>query len=108
MTGKCECYATVSKDDPRFPIWLAVAENRIPIKHPLEVKGKAGGHKGNFYEGDATRLTKEQKEIMSKLLARKFHITEKEVLTDFEKGMFPIRADNISLVICELHLRCMI
>jgi hypothetical protein len=97
---KCECYATISKDDPRYEIWKQVNPLcQMPLKHPIPKNG--------FYEGDPTRLTSEQKEVMAKLLSEKFKLPPSEILSDLEKGIFPIKSDNLNIVICELHFRCM-
>lgn len=103
----CECSASISKHDPRAEIWKQVtADGTLPLKHPLLVKNKHFP-KLFFYVGDADRLTQEQKEKMASLMTEKFKIPKEEVLHDLATG-FHIRSDNISVVICELHTRCMI
>lgn len=104
----CECYATVSSEDPRYKIWKQVDPDGImPLKHPLMVKNK-NFSKLLFYVGDAERLTHKQKEKMASLMAEKFKIPKEEVLKNLAAGEFHIRSDNISVCICELHTRCMI
>jgi len=107
--NKCECYAKISKNDPRYEIWVKIdPEAKMPLKHPMAQRSKAGGHKGLFYEGDARRLTETQKETMSELLSKKFNISKEEILNNLDNGVFPIRADNVTVAICSLHSRMMI
>lgn len=102
----CECFAEISKNDPRYEIWIKIdSQARMPLKHPLP--RKMTNFEGLFYEGDATRLTSEQKDIFATEMANKFKITKDEVLKNLEDGVFPIKADNVLISICDLHLRCM-
>ena len=103
----CECSATISKDDPRAEIWKQVDPDGImPLKHPLLTRSKTFPNK-LFYLGDPSRLTQKQKKKMAKLMAEKFKIPEAEVLHNLATGVFPIESSNISIMICELHTRCM-
>lgn len=103
----CECYATISNVDPRYAIWKQVdPDGLIPLKHPLQVKNE--NFSGVlFYVGDASRLTRKQKELMAKLMAEKFKIPREEVLKNLATGEFHISSDNVSVAICKLHSRCM-
>lgn len=106
----CECYATISKEDPRAEIWKQVSpDGCMPLKHPLMVKNPHfPEYMSLFYVGDADRLTQEQKEKMASLMAEKFKIPREEMLKSLATGQFHIKSNNISVVICELHTRCMI
>jgi len=102
----CECYATVSKSDPRYDIWTKVDPGgKMPLKHPLPVRSSC--FPGLFYEGDPSRLTKEQKQLIVELLSKKFKVPKKHVAEGLAEGVLPIRAANVNVSICELHVRCM-
>jgi hypothetical protein len=108
VTRKCECYATISEKDPRYEIWKQIdPEARMPLKHPL-TRENLTIYPGLFYEGDATRLTTEQKELLAKLMSEEFKIPKAEVLKNLADGVFPIKADNVIVSICNLHMRCML
>jgi len=97
----CECEAIISKEDPRYELWRQVVPNaHLPIKHPIAKNG--------FYEGDPSRLTEEQIQLIATLCSKKFNITKEEILKDIRKGILPIKAENVSLSICDLHIRCMV
>ena len=96
----CGCEATITESDPRAEIWLYVFGKRsFPLKHPLCRNG--------FYEGHATVLTKEQRQRLIEAMTKKFGITEKDVTDVLDKGIVPIKADNVIVSICNLHFRCM-
>jgi len=101
---KCECWAMVSVLDPRHGMWAEVdPEARMPLRNPVGHVNEGG----RFYEGDLDRLTEEQKAAMFSLLAERFGGTPGDVREHFESlGYFPIR-EPVSLVICGLHMRCM-
>lgn len=105
--SKCECYATISKDDPRSEIWFKVCpDGHIPLKHPMLAKNK--GFPGMlFYDGDTSRLTNNQLALLSELVSRKFGLNEEQVLRDLADGILPIRSNNVTISICSLHFRCM-
>lgn len=109
VNAMCECYAVISEDDPRAEIWGKVdPERRIPLKHPLYVKATEGQFQGMiFYEGDTSRLSLDQLQTISKEMERKFNIPAGEVLADLMKGILPVKTDNCTVFICELHFRCM-
>ena len=110
MSQKCECYATLSKNDPRYPIWKQIdPQARIPLKHPiLQRSPKDSVLRGAlFYEGDPERLTPAQKEKLAEILSEKFKVPKTEVLKDLAKGYLPLKSQNVSVSICNLHLRCM-
>lgn len=105
----CECYATISEDDPRSEIWRHVkADGQIPLKHPLVVTATGGPFVGDkFYEGDPSRLTEEEKIRLVERLCERFELTTDEVHHELDRGILPIRADNVIVAICPLHFRCM-
>lgn len=107
----CECYAKVSRNDPRYPIWVKVdPEAKLPLKHPI-LKRHPYAHPdfmGTFYEGDPSRLTEEQKEIIIEEMSKKFKCSKDHVAEGLAKGFLAIKSDNISVMICDLHFRCMI
>jgi len=80
----------------------------MPLKHPMAKRSKVGGIEALFYEGDAKRLTQKQKDVMASLLSKKFNIPKGEILTNLANGVFPIKADNVTVAICDLHSRMMI
>lgn len=103
--NKCKCYAIIGKGDPRYEIWIKIlGKPEIPLKHPLTHKHPQFGV---MYEGDPQRLTTEQKERMADLLSEKFKIPREEVLTNLAKGVMAVKAENCSVAICNLHVRCM-
>lgn len=103
--SKCECYAIIDKVDPRHQIWMEVfGKPQIPLKNPL---AKIHPQFGAIYDGDPSKLTKQQKEKMADILSEKFGLLRKAVLSDLAKGNLAVKADNISISICELHMRCM-
>ena len=108
---KCECYAQISKNDPRYAIWIQVdPEARVPLKHPLPVKHPFAHPQfdGDFYEGDPSRLTEEQKEKIIELMSKKFKVSKSHVREGLDKGILPIKGDNVMVSICSFHVRCML
>ena len=110
MNEKCECYAQVTKNDSRYEIWKQVdPDARVPLKHPIAgiMKNKTFPEGMTVYEGDPSRLTEKQKDVLSTLMAQKFNIPKQEVLDSLAKGVLPVKADNVIVSICNLHFRCM-
>lgn len=102
----CECYVTVSKNDPRYEIWAKVdPKARLPLKHPGYVKHPM--FPGLFLEGDVSRLSKEQQKIIVEEMSRKFKVSKAHVKEGLSKGVLLIKSENTRTVICNLHLRCM-
>lgn len=108
--NECECYAILNKKDPRAEIWKTIDHDlKMPLKHPLPVKAKwKDGTELMIYEGDPARLTETQRIRLCLEMSNKFGIQYKEVMTDLINGIFPICCENITVSICELHVRCMI
>jgi len=109
MTKNCECVAILNEKDERAEIWKQVCPDlQLPLKHPLPVLAKNNdGEEMRFYEGDPERLDDSQKARISELMAKKFDLDEKAVFESLKKGIMPIRADNVTVMICNLHALCM-
>lgn len=102
----CECYATITKNDPRYEIWVQVdPEAKVPLKHPIPKRHP--NFEGSFYEGDPSRLTEEQKKTIIDLLSQKFKVSKDHVREGLDKGILPIKSENTIVSICDLHFRCM-
>jgi hypothetical protein len=111
-SGKdCECLATLSEKDPRAELWryvLGTEKLEIPLRHPLYVSNP--GFPGKlFLEGDARKLSPEQKRRLVEKMAEKFKIPREEVEKDLEgkDAILPILSDGCVTSICGLHFRCM-
>ena len=99
----CGCEATISQDDSRAEIWLYVFGKRsFPLKHPLPHLNSCFPNMV-FYSGDASALTPEQLEKLIEAMTRKFNITREQVLDSINDGVIPIRADNVTISICQRH-----
>jgi len=105
----CGCYARVSDDDPRSKDWTAImGEPVFPLRHPLlEIATiKLGGQEPydmRIYAGDPERLTDEQKERMITLIQQKFGVPRETILNDMKTRGFPIKAENVTVTICQRH-----
>ena len=105
----CQCVGIISERDPRADIWLRVTGKReVPLKHPLFLSGIHNGQTMTFLEGDPRRLTDAQKEALFVEMEQKFGVPADAVRQDVEKGILPIRADNVTVSVCERHRRCML
>jgi hypothetical protein len=103
----CGCEATINESDIRAPIWKYVfGKTSFPLRHP--VLTNMGAVVGLGYEGDASALTEEQKTRLIEAMTEKFHIPVVEVTKVLETGVIPIRAEGVSVSICERHVRAMI
>ncbi len=109
MTNKCECVAILSEKDERAEIWKQVCPDlRLPLKSPIPIKGKGpDGEEYSFLECDTDRLTDFQKARLAELMAKKFGLDEKQTFDIIQKGELPIKDNNVTVMICGLHLRCM-
>ena len=102
----CDCYAIISDRDPRSKMWKQIVpDGKIPLKHPLTRRTRDGRE---FYEGDPSRLSEEQKRMLAELVSEKFGIPKEVILNDLRNGIMPILADNVIVHICEKHARCML
>lgn len=52
-------------------------------------------------------MTEEEKVRLVEKLCEKFGLTADEVRHELDRGILPIRADNVIVAICPLHFRCM-
>jgi len=95
---RCNCYATVSEDDPRHDIWQQLVNGQMPLKHPLLVRSKKSP-KALFYVGDGTRLTED---------ARMHLALDPQISTQdlASSDVFYIKAENVTVFVCQTHLRC--
>lgn len=108
VSKMCECYATVSKSDPRYEMWRKVdPEGRLPLKHPLTKIVVCQQRRMTFYEGDPSRLSEDQKKTIVELMNKKFKVPKHVVAKELAEGVLPIRAANVNVSICNLHVRCM-
>jgi hypothetical protein len=100
----CGCEATISEDDPRAEIWLYIfGKKSFPLKHPLPMN--MGKIVGTGYEGDATVLTKDQRERMIEIMTKKFNIKPIDVTSVLDKGIVPIKSEGVIVSWCEKHSR---
>ena len=103
---KCECYAVIDSDNERMEIWREVCPDlRVPLKHPGLCKGTAAGEEILMYEGDPKRMSGFQRARLAELFAEKFNISEMHAFAELEKGHLPVRAENVTVVICQSHMR---
>lgn len=105
---ECECYAAISEDDPRAEIWRQITPDlRIPLRHPIPRIGQHNGQDIRVYEGDPSRLSQKQQDLLVELMAAKFDIPESAVREGLDAGQMPVKDDNVVISICALHWRCM-
>lgn len=98
----CGCKATISESDPRAEIWLYVfGERSFPLKHPLPMN--MGSVVGIGYEGDATVLTYDQRERLIEKMTKKFKVSQEEITKVLDKGVIPIKAENVIVSWCKTH-----
>ena len=109
MTKNCECVAILDEKDERAEIWKQVCPDlRLPLKSPMPIRGKGpDGEIHRFLECDTDRLTDFQKARLAELMAKKFGLDEKQAFNMIQKGELPIKDENITMMICNLHVRCM-
>jgi hypothetical protein len=104
----CGCQAILDEKDPRAGIWKGVfGKLEFPLKHPVPFKMET--FPGQlFFAGDSNALSPQEKERFISAMMKKFNVTREHVLTSWDvAGCIPILWENITLKICELHLRCM-
>lgn len=102
--SNCECYAVIDSDNERVEIWRKVCPDlRVPLKHPGLCKGTAAGEEIFMYEGDPDRMSGFQRARLAELFAEKFKISEMLAFEELKKGHLPVRAENVTVVICQLH-----
>lgn len=104
----CGCEAEISEGDPRAEIWREVfGKLAFPLKHPIPFSMETFPGK-RFLAGDANALTEEQKERLKSAMARKFGVPKEHIEKSLRDGIIPILDENVSISICNLHIRCMI
>lgn len=104
---RCNCYAIISKADKRAEIWRNVVGDdlRVPLKHPIPVNMNGPNGIMSFYEGDPSKLTKDQWTTLSLEMNKKFGVPLQLVIDDLKKGILPIKAENCTVFWCEHHSR---
>jgi len=103
----CDCYGYLSKGNPRLALWQTILDQQephIPLKHPLKV---AHPTMGPVYEGDANRLTDDQRERLIKAVSEKFGLSRESIETDILQAdnTFCVSVDGVS--ICAMHTTMM-
>src|SRR5438093_6378566 len=81
MKEDCQCTASLSEKDSRAELWKYVLGNEkleIPLRHPLFVSNPNFPGK-LFLEGDARKLSVDQKVRLVEKMAQKFNIPKDEV-----------------------------
>ena len=91
LREECDCYAKISESDTRAEVWLRVVGDslRVPLKHPLSVKLEGPEGPMRFYEGDPSKLTKDQWTTLSIEMNKKFGISLESVIEDLKAGRLP-------------------
>jgi hypothetical protein len=109
LPEKCVCYAVMNSKDPgRADLWKRIfpQNGHLPIRSPIPAgTGRFPDSESHFYYMDMSRVTPEQKQMIIQELARKFHLTEDEVASDIERVGIPIKADDVMVSWCPLHVR---
>jgi len=106
----CGCKAVLSPKDPRASIWkYSLGSLEFPLQNPISHRGKAQGEKpARFLQGDWRALSEVQKSRMFEKLKKKFNINIQFFLSQIKAlGYMPIKDENITVVICGLHERCL-
>ena len=94
----------INEKDERAELWKKIfGKLSFPLRHP--VLTNMGDVVGLGYEGDANKLTGEQRQILIREMMKKFHISRRDVEIALADGVIPIKAENVTIKICELHLR---
>lgn len=103
----CGCQAIIQENDPRAELWMSIfGKLSFPLKHPVLMN--MGDVVGIGYEGDASALTSEQRERLIRAMMKKFMVSRREIEETLKDGVIPIKAENVTVSICNLHFRCMI
>jgi hypothetical protein len=79
-------------------------EPHIPLKHPLKTDFPT---MGSVYEGDANRLTADQRERLIKAVSERFGLPRESIETDILQAdnTFCVSVDGVS--ICAMHTTMM-
>ena len=106
----CGCYAVLLECDPRAQIWrYALGCLKFPLQNPIShVESAQGERSAYFLKGDWNALSEKQKDRMFQALKLKFNVERSEFFSQIKTvGYMPIKDENITVVICEIHTRCM-
>jgi hypothetical protein len=108
----CKCTASLSKTDERADLWkyiLGTEKLEVPLRHPLYISNPNFPGK-LFLEGDASKLSDEQKARLIERMSEKFKLSKKEVAASLEgkDSIVPILSDGCVTSVCEWHMRQMI
>ncbi len=103
--SECQCFAKISKEDTRYELWLKIySENKLPLRHPHITISEGGPWEGDqFYIGDPSKLTMEQRKMLVEMMSKKFHISPIEVEYDLVEYGIPIKIDNVIITRCKKH-----
>lgn len=103
--NRCECYAYITCKTERTEIWREVVPDlRIPLKDPYRRKGIVADEEMIVYLANVHRLKNEQKKKLATLFSEKFNMSRDDVLKELRRtGDFPIKAENVTIKICEMH-----
>jgi hypothetical protein len=110
MRAPCGCKAILNKKDPRAAIWKKVFGClEFPLLSPIPVLGTALGEPtAKFLMGDWEALNFEQKTKMLSEMKKKFGISAQDfVMQNKALGYVPIKDQNVTVVVCQLHTRMM-
>lgn len=107
MRSKCGCKASFNRDHPRIKMWTEALgpSPSVPIKHPVPhlVEGK------RYFKADVSRIDEATLTEIIEALAGEFDINPFRIRNEVEKsGFIPVRDENLTLIICNLHYRCML
>lgn len=107
----CGCKAILSPGDPRARIWkAALGCLEFPLKGPVPVRGQGPGEDpARFLRGDWEALSMDQQIKIRAEMKRIYHASSSEFDQQIKSlGFFPIKDENINVLICGLHTRCML
>lgn len=104
----CGCEATITDGDTRAEIWQYVfGKKSFPLIHPLPSRNPNFPGK-LFFQGDATELTKEQRERLIEKMTQKFSVSREHIEQTLKEGIVPILDDHIIVSWCPKHYRAAI
>src|SRR5256885_15939522 len=112
MKDDCQCTASLNEKDSRAELWkyvLGTDKLEIPLRHPLYITNPNFPGK-LFLEGDARKLSADQKARLVERMAQKFNIGKEEVEQSLEAkdAIVPILSDGCINSICSLHFMAML
>ena len=93
--SECQCWVTISEGDERSEIWRKVVSDlKIPLVHPFVVTMDGVAGVRSFYQGDSSKLSEEQKEILAKEMSIKFGVPVFAIRNDLKlRDTIPILAE---------------